>query len=121
MELDKKQEHVLRCIKLGMDLYSSYIVAQCTQEEIDILDEDEEFIARIEFEQKLQEQDLLKQHSEAALLAGMKGNTHGFEWMLGKINPGRWGQKQDLNVNSKIEVIPAAKPDDIDNGDPGES
>lgn len=106
MELDNKKNHIIRCIQLGMDVYSAEIIAQCTVEEMDQLSNDEDFNNQILFYQKYQEQELLQQHKEASLIAGLKGNTHGFEWMLEKINPDKFGRNGsiDLNVPKGIEI-----------------
>ena len=105
MELADKKEHVFRCIQLGMDTYSSKIVAQCTVEEIEELEQDDAFNERVIFIQKLEERDLLQQHSEASLIAGTKGNTHGFEWRLERMNPDQYGKKPNsITVNQNVGV-----------------
>jgi len=106
MELVDKKEHIIRCIKLGMDQYSSCIISQCTEEELKLLDEDKVFKQEVLFTQKLQERDLLEQHSEASLIAGMKGNTHGFEWRLERMNPEQFGKRPNsiVNVNQNVGV-----------------
>jgi hypothetical protein len=106
VELSEKKEHILRCIQLGMDVYSSQIIAQCTEDEVEKLKDDEEFNNKILFYQKLQERDLLKQHGEAALIAGLKGSTHAFEWILEKLNPERFGKggSVELPPGSNITI-----------------
>ena len=91
MTIEQKKEHILRCIKLGMDNYSSYIVATCTTEEIDLLDKDELFQSLIEQQYKLAEYDLLKDHEIAMRTAINRGNANPVQWRLEKLNPDKWG------------------------------
>ncbi len=46
--------------------------------------------------------DLLTNHEAASRLAGLKGNTHGFEWMLEKINPERFGRSQKGDESNRV-------------------
>jgi len=108
VELKEKKEHAIRCIQLGLDLYSSMIIAECTQLEMEKLEEDEKFNAEVLFTQKIQERDLLKQHSESSLIAALKGNTHGLEKQLEWLNPKRYGRaikEEEFNDIPKVVVL----------------
>ncbi len=106
MELVEKKEHIIRCIQLGMDLYSSQIISQCTEDELAQIEKDTTFNQEVLFTQKMQERDLLRQHSEASLIAGCKGNTHGFEWRLERMNPELFGKRPSsiVNVNQNVSI-----------------
>jgi len=91
MTIEQKKEHVLRCVKLGMDSYSAYIVATCTVEEIALLDDDVYFQSLIEQQNKIAEYDLLKNHEVATRIAINRGNANPVQWRLEKLNPNKWG------------------------------
>ena len=97
MTLEQKKEHVLRCIKLGLDSYASYIVSMCTVEEIEELDNDELFQSLIEQQNKIAEYELLKNHEIATRIAINRGNANPVQWRLEKLNPDKWGNgKHDV-------------------------
>ena len=96
MELKGKKEHVLRCIILGMDLYSSMILAECTEAEITLLEDDEEFLRKVKLKQYMEEYKLLEKFNTALNFAVGKGNTKPIETMLSKLNPERWGKKEEI-------------------------
>lgn len=105
VELAEKQEHVIRCIKLGMDVMSSMIIAECTAEEIETLNKDIEFTAKIKFHSKLLEMKLLDNHKMGRVYAASRGNTHGLEWMLERINKDKWGNKTDDGAGPIINNV----------------
>lgn len=94
MELADKQDHIIRCVKLGMSLYDSMIVAQCTEDEISLLEENQTFNKKVKLHQCLEEKVLLEKFNKA-MEANLKyGNTKALEKKLSKINPGRWDDKR---------------------------
>lgn len=108
MDLEGKKEHVLRCIKLGMGLYESMIVSECTVEEVELLNSDEKFNSKIQLHQYIEEKSLLEKFNTAIEAQLKYGNTKGLEKKLAKINPDRWDDKKedDSNKNpfSKVSV-----------------
>lgn len=106
MELDQKKEHALRCIKLGMSLEDSLFVSECTDKEIDILTEDEEFLHDVKMQQKLEEMELLRTHNIALQIASRKGKSRPIEWKLGIMNGDRYGAKSTVNVDSAKAHLP---------------
>ena len=108
VELNQKIEHAIRCIKLGMTLEDSLFIAECTDDEMETLYDDEAFLRKVKLHQKLEEMDLLKQHNIAMEIATSRGNTKPIEWKLGIMNNKRWGSKlqvegdfipHNLNIN----------------------
>lgn len=93
MELSDKKQHIIRCLKLGMDLESSMFCAECSFEEMDYLREDEQFSKYVKTIHALEEYRLLEDHELATRIAASKGNTHSIEWKLAHINPGRWANR----------------------------
>lgn len=111
MEIEQKKKHIIRCIKLGMDLNSSMIVSQCTNDEMELLESDEGFIREIKFRQHLMEAELLDKHRLGRNLAVTKGNTKPIEWMLERVNKERWSSKSDsgneaINIEHAIVYLP---------------
>lgn len=93
MELEEKKEHVLRFIKLGLDLYSSCIMAECADEEIEILEGDAKFLKKVEVCNILAEKELLEKYEVAMRIAANNGKTEPIKWRLEKLNPSRWSDK----------------------------
>lgn len=92
-DLDKAM--VLNFIQLGMEPERAFILAELPQDVIEQLELDEDFQKEIDTTQLLLEKELLDRHRRAVEIAILKGNTKPIEWMLGKINPDRWGDKSD--------------------------
>lgn len=115
MTLEQKKEHSLRCIKLGMDIADSLFIAECTDEEMDKLLEDEAYLNQVKLVQKLEEMALLKKHNIALQIGIQRGNTKPIEWRLGKLNARKWGPKiefiPDEHENRKPSKIVGVKPD----------
>ncbi len=107
MTFESKKEHILRCVKLGMDLLQAELVAECSLSEIDQLDEDKKFLRQIKFHYAISEFQLLEKHDRAMHNQLTEGKTGAAQWKLERMNPKRWGKddkKQlpefpNLNVN----------------------
>jgi len=95
MNLKEKKEHILRCVRLGMDFFSSALIAECTDEELEKLEEDTDFQKRIKIENAIEEERLLIKHNTAIEEAVIKGNASAVQWKLEKINSNRWGNKEN--------------------------
>ncbi len=99
MDFENKKDHILRCIKLGLDLYQAEILSECTVEEIDKLDDDEHFQLLVQQEAILEEYELLEKHKTAMDLASSRGNTSAIQWKLEKLNPKKWGNDKEEEEN----------------------
>lgn len=94
-----------------MNTERSFIVAQCTPDESELLRADEEFLKKLTVYQAVQEMELLESHELAMDIAAEKGNTKPIEWRLSKLNPESWGPKSEINVKGDFAITPAPKPD----------
>ena len=101
MNLIKKKEHILRCVRLGMELFRAELVAECTEKEIEKLEEDEEFRQQVEQHYALEEYNLLVKHNNAMNVAIMTGRTSAIQWKLERLNPRRWSSGEDDSSKSK--------------------
>lgn len=81
-----KEDLVLNCISLGMDIKQSYYAAELSQEEMDALDNDELFQRKASAKQAILERDLLKKLDIAMDKNLEKGNTKELRFKLGAIN-----------------------------------
>ena len=95
MDFGNKKEHILRCIKLGLDLYQAEILSECTVEEIETLDKDKHFQLLVRQEAILEEYELLEKHKRVIDDAVLRGNASALQWKLEKINPKRWGKEKE--------------------------
>lgn len=101
MKLEEKKDHILRCMRLGMDFFSASLVAECTEKELDILDNDKYFQRRLLIEHALEEERLLKKHNDAIEEAVIRGRANSIQWKLERLNPKRWGSKE--TTRSELE------------------
>lgn len=104
MTLEEKKSHILRCVRLGMDFLSASLVAECTDEEVDFLENDKKFSKRLLIENALEEERLLTKHNAAIEEAIIKGKANPVQWKLEKLNPRRWGSKGTNNIQPEIPV-----------------
>ena len=102
MNLVEKKEHILRCTRLGMDFFSAALIAECTEKELNVLDNDESFQRRLLIEHAIEEERLLEKHNSAMTLAADRGSATSIQWKLERLNPRRWGSKE----TGKIQVEP---------------
>lgn len=105
MTLDDRKDHVLRFVKLGLDLYSSMLLSECTDEEIESLENDKSFLRDVEICNIIAEKELLEKYDIAMEIASSRGNTNPIQWRLSKLNPDRWGTRTDLSDSDVL--IPA--------------
>lgn len=94
LKFEYKKEHVLRCIKLGMSFIKATIIAECTEEEIESLKNNKEFILKMAQEEAVQEYELLEAHEFAMEAGKLKGSASAIQWKLERINPERWAHKE---------------------------
>lgn len=107
MTYDKKKEHILRCVKLGMELFRAEIAAGCTERDIAIIEKDVRFNKVVEQYYALEEYNLLIKHKTAMDVAAASGRAVAIQWKLERINSDRWGSSDeedapilpDLTVN----------------------
>lgn len=104
MNLEEKKSHILRCIRLGMDLFSAALIAECTDEEVEKLEKDKKFMRRLKIENAIEEERLLNKHNVAIEEAVIRGNANSVQWKLERLNPGRWGSKGTNNIQPEIPV-----------------
>lgn len=101
MELTDKVNHIIRCIKLGMDLESSMYAAACTEGEMDTLMKDPEFISTIKVKQAIEEMNLLELHEDAMHAGVSKGNATAIQWKLERMTE-RWSPKSTVKTDAPI-------------------
>ncbi len=105
MTIEQKKDHILRCIKLGMELYKAELIAECTEVEIKEIAEDELFLKRIEQQYALEEYSLLMKHNVALEISKTRGNANPIQWKLSKLNPKRWDIKdKSLELRTPIPM-----------------
>jgi hypothetical protein len=117
VEIEQKKEHVLRCVRIGLDFYKSCLIATCTESEIDQLREDEDFQEEIGIVQAVEEYRLLESLDEAIHYAKNKGNSSGIQWKLERLNPDKWGkrEKKTKDFNGSLRIV--LEGEDADNND----
>jgi len=96
------------------------IAAGLSIEETEILEDNEEFQREIEIAYACLERDLLERHRDAAEIQESRGGTHGSEWLLERLNPGRYSKTVNNNVNPNITwpteiILKGRAPDAADN------
>ncbi len=105
MTLESKKEHILRLIKLGMELYRAELITECTEEEIDNIEKDEKFNRKAEIYDAISEKELLDKLEKAIDIAVDKGKSSAIQWKLERLNPGRWGNKEAEKRNIDLKNL----------------
>ena len=104
MDIESKKEHILRCIKIGMDLVEAQFVSECTVEEMEEIDNDEVFIKKIRNYQALAEYTLLERHEKAMQSQLSEGKTTAAQWKLEHMNPNRWGKEIKVDNTTPMNL-----------------
>lgn len=104
MKLEEKKQLILECVRLGMDTYESTLLAECDEEEIEILNTDKMFQKRIEYSKHCKERDLLELHDEAVSIALGKGETKGIQWRLEKLRPEKYAKTINNNIKAAVKT-----------------
>ena len=97
MELKDKKNLTERFLRLGMDSYSSMIAAECTQDEIDMLNDDKDFMSRVMWVQKKEVSNLLERLQSVMTINQGRGISTEIRWLLGKMDSSRFGEGLKLN------------------------
>ena len=93
MDIEGKKNHILRCVKLGMELLQAELVAECSVEDIEKIEEDKSFLRQVKNYFAYAEFDLLERHEKAMNNQLVEGKTAAAQWKLERINPRRWGKE----------------------------
>lgn len=101
MNMEHKKYLIEEAVKLGMDKYSTYLLAECTDTEIEEIENDKDFQSKLDILILIEERELLQSHNDAIKHAIQKGNSRPIEWRLSKLNPEKWGDKI-TNVNKNV-------------------
>jgi len=121
MTLEQKKEHILRCVKLGMELFKAELVAECAPDEIEAFEKDPVFMEDVERAYAIEEFNLLQKHQTALSIAIMSGRANPVQWKLGKINPKRWGTNEEKSIVPhtipEINLVGVKPEDDSERGD----
>jgi len=115
MTFQAKKEQIFRFFRLGIEIYQAEILAGCSVEEIELLDNDEHFKLQLQEEEILEEYELLEKHQDGMNIALKRGNTSAVQWKLEKLNPNKWGsqkQKVDVEFGKLVIKYEAVSPED---------
>lgn len=103
--LEDKKKIIYNLTKLGMDIDKAHLIAECSEEEIALLDKDVDFNKKLEVYLAIAEKRLLKMHAKACRISAEKGSATGIQWKLSKINPDKWGDKKvELTIPGKLVI-----------------
>ena len=92
MELRDKKSLAERFIRLGMDVRSSLIACEATEDEIDLLLEDKQFMDKVAFIQAREVSVLLEKLDNVIAQNVPRGISTEIRWKLGKVDAGRFGE-----------------------------
>jgi len=93
MNIEGKKEHILRCVKLGMELFQAELVAECSVEDIEKIEEDKVFLRVVKNHKAYAEFALLEKHEKAMNNQLVEGKTSAAQWKLERMNPRKWGRE----------------------------
>jgi len=132
MDAGRKEDLILNCVALGMELKQAYYAVELTQEEMDNFDNDEIFQRRAQAKKACLERDLLRKLDEVIDMNTKKGNSKELRFKLGATNS-KWRnqgggaapasgviniftKEYDLNKEDTVEVhtkTPIPKPQEL--------
>lgn len=104
MSLETKKEYILQCMDLGMDFLKACLCSDCTEEEIETLENDSSFQRDIDIKIAISEKNLLRKHNTALEIAKTKGNATPIQWRLSKLNPDKYENKNPLELKGFLGV-----------------
>lgn len=87
--MESKRAVVLELSRLGMDFDRAVIIAECTLPEIEEMQNDAQYMARISFSAAVLERDLLKKMETIVDMNSAVGQSTEVRWLLERINP-KW-------------------------------
>lgn len=90
-------------MKLGMEWDRAALVAECTLDEIDVLESDADFMRKLSINDAILEKNLLAKHDLAMDEAITKGSAAAVQWRLERINPGRWAHKDSSHPIAAVQ------------------
>jgi len=100
LKFEEKKQLIHEFIRLGIDKYEAVLLAECTDDEIEELNNDVTFNKRVEFNRARKEADLLEMHDEAIRIAVDKGDSKPIQWRLEVLKPDKYSK----TVNKKIDA-----------------
>ena len=95
-KLKEKRDYVLNVLASGISIERAFILANCLPDEIEELQNDTEFVGFVKYTEAKRELDLLSMHQKASEIAASRGNATPLQWKLERLNPDRWGTKQNV-------------------------
>jgi tRNA U34 5-carboxymethylaminomethyl modifying enzyme MnmG/GidA len=101
MELRDKKEAIYRFVRLSMPLYAAQICAECTPEEIELLNKDEDFIKRINWNKQNEVRRLLERMDTILDKNSSKGISKELIWKLGKLDPKTYGDNSKVTLSNE--------------------
>lgn len=95
--LEKKKDLLVEVMKLGMDFETACVVAELTGKEKEKVEQDEDFISRVNYSLAQKEVDLLEKLNKVAIANAERGETKQIERMLELLNPARYSKVTKLS------------------------
>jgi len=89
-EIENKKYIIEQAIQLNMDMRSAMVLAECSEEEEELLQNDELFMRKLKVTKVIREKELLEQFDRYIESCAERGNLRPIQWRLSKLNP-RWG------------------------------
>jgi len=91
MDLTEKKGLIMNVIRLGMDLPSAFLLAECSLEEQQQIEAEPSFTMQVRFAEKMLEKNILDRFHNAMMGNLMQGNTADARWFLERTNRERFG------------------------------
>ena len=111
MDFEAKVDMIKRCLKLGMDLDSAMILAECSDEDMERINADSTLTRSFDITAKFYEMDLLQKLDTALTMNVRFGNTTEVRWLLERINKARFGNNANIKLTKEPRVVRFVGPD----------
>jgi len=104
-DFDNIKDTVLNAMSVGMSYADSLLLAGASDQQIEELDNDEAFQSLCKQTGKDLEKKLLLTLMDTIEIQASKGKDHGITWLLGKINPSRFGGGEDNAADNVGSIV----------------
>ena len=119
-DFDRKKESILHFVYLLMPLSRAYYLAECTTEEIEVLEADEDFQRKVYLKKLLREKETLEAIKDVTDIETIRGISTTARAMLPKMDPA-FTTEIDEGLGANAERIVHVYLPDNGRGDTGEN
>ena len=112
-ELESIKDTIQNAMSSGMSYADAVLLSGASDQQIELLDNDEMFQRECRQTLKSFEHELLKTLKDTVEIQASKGKDHAVTWLLSKLNPPRWGGGEDDGASNVGSIVINTQPVDF--------